>query len=520
MNIGDGLLEGLSVAFSLDNLLLVLLGAVLGMVIGVLPGLGPAPTIALLLPLTYVLPPAGAVIMLAGIYYGAFYGGTITSVLLRIPGEAASVVTMWDGHQMALRGRAGSALGIAAIGSFVGGLVAVIGLIVAAPAMAQAALSFGPPEYAAFAALGLFLVVYLGTGSKLKSLIACCIGLVLATIGIDVISGLTRFTFGSTDLIGGIDFIAVAMGAFGLGEILTSLDDPDRFAGSISKVTNTWPNKEDRRRSRWPIARGSFIGFFLGMLPGGGGLIPSIASYGIEKRVSKTPERFGKGTIEGVAGPETANNAGATSSFIPLLTLGLPSNVVLALIYGALLIQGITPGPQLVSQHPEIFWGVIVSMIIGNLALLALSLPFVRIFVQMLKVRMKLLSGIIVVVLFAGVFSINGNIFDLIMMLAFGILGYLMRRGGWDTTPLVLAFVLGPIIEVAIRQSAIVSGGNAAFLLTRPVVVVIVLGGIAIALVSIVIKRRRLRAARAPEQDAGDSVASAPKDHSHKRGTK
>jgi putative tricarboxylic transport membrane protein len=465
----QSIVSGFEVVLQPINLFYVFAGVLIGMVIGVLPGLGPAATIALLLPTTYVIPPESAVILLAGIYYGAYYGGTITSILLRLPGEAATVVTTFDGYQMAQQGRAGPALGIAAIGSFIGGIISVVGLIFLAPILASFALSFGPPELTALAVLGLLLVTYLGTTSFVKSLIVAGFGLLLATVGIDPISGMARFTFGSTDLLRGLDFVAIVMGVFGLGEVLYNLDQEGRMSTVTSRISRVWPTMRDWAQARGAIFRGSVLGFFIGVLPGGGGLVSSLASYALEKRLAREPERFGNGAIEGVAGPETANNAGSTSSFIPLLTLGIPPNVVLALIMGALLIQGIIPGPQLINQHPQIFWGVIASMVIGNLVLLILNIPLVGVFVQLLRVRMGILAALIVVVTMIGVYSVNNNVSDIWIMLVFGALGYVMRKTGFEPGPLALAFVLGPILEQSFRQSVLISGGSPDIFFTRPI---------------------------------------------------
>lgn len=477
----DGLGEGFSVALDPTNVLYVFLGVLIGTVIGVLPGLGPTATIALLLPLTYELEPATSVILLAGIYYGSMYGGTITSVLLRLPGEAASVVTVFDGHQMALQGRAGPALGIAAVGSFIGGTVSVVGLILLAPPLAKLAVEFGPPEYVALTAFGILLVTYLGTKHPVKALCMAALGLLLATVGQDAITGTTRFTFDRIELFDGLDFVAVAMGLFGVGEILYNLEQTEKAEEIKSRIKNIWPSRKDFRDSSGAIARGSVLGFVLGVLPGGGGVISSLASYAVEKRRAKDPSRFGKGAIEGVAGPETANNASSTSAFVPLLTLGIPANVVLALIYGALLIQGITPGPQLIDQNPEIFWGVIASMFIGNLMLLALNIPLVGVFVQLLRVRAGILAAFALLITMAGVFSVNNDPTDMWVVLVFGIVGWLMKKTGFEPGPLVLAFVLGSILERAFRQSMLISGGEFDIFVTRP------LSGSIFALMAVVI---------------------------------
>lgn len=484
----DGLATGFGVALDPMNLLYVFVGVVVGTAIGVLPGLGPTATIALLLPLTYALDPATAIIMLAGIYYGSMYGGTITSVLLRMPGEAASVVTTFDGYQMAKQGRAGPALGIAAIGSFIGGIISVIGLAIFAPMLAEAALAFGPVAMVSLMVLGLLLVTSLGTGSTWKALVMAAVGLLLASVGQDQISGMPRFTFGSASLLDGFDFVAIAMGLFGVGEILHNLEQGGHLQKAAKKVLRIIPTRDDAKQSAMPILRGSVLGFFIGILPGGGGVLSSLASYALEKRVAKDPSRFGKGAIEGVAGPETANNASSTSAFVPLLVLGIPSNVVLALIFGALLIQGITPGPSLIPNHPEIFWGVVVSMLIGNAMLLVLNMPMVGVFVQLLRVPMGILVTFAMAIVLIGTFSIANDPFDIWLVLGFGVLGWLMKRTGFDPGPLVLAFVLGPILEASVRQSLLISGGNPAIFVQDPIAITIY-SLLAIGIVYIAIRR-------------------------------
>lgn len=469
MDFFDPILTGFEVALRPSNLLWVLAGVVIGMVIGVMPGLGPVATIALLLPITYEIPPESAIILLAGIYYGAMYGGTITSVLLQLPGEAASVITTLDGYQMAKQGRAGSALGISAIGSFIGGTVSILGLTFVAPVLAQYALRFGPPEYTILALMGILLVSTLGSGSALKCAIAACLGLMLATVGQDPLLGSSRFTFGSLDLLDGLDFVAVAMGLFGLGEILYALDHRARVTFAKMRISNKWPTRTDWHEAKGAVARGSLVGFLLGSLPGGSGTLSSMASYALEKKRAKQPERFGKGAIEGVAGPETANNAAATSSFIPLLTLGIPTNPVMALILGALVLQGIQPGPRLIAENPAVFWGVIDSMYIGNIFLLVMSIPLVGIFVKMIAIRESILAPIVVVVTMLGVFTINNSAFDMLVVIGFGILGYLMKKTGFEPGPLVLAFVLGGLLETSFRQSLRLFDGDLAGFAARPI---------------------------------------------------
>lgn len=511
MDILSNLAEGFSVAFDPMNLLFVLIGVVVGTAIGVLPGLGPTATIALLLPITYTMDPTASIIMLAGIYYGSMYGGTITSVLLRLPGEAASVVTTFDGYQMTKQGRAGAALGIAAIGSFIGGTVAIIGLTFLAPFLAKIALSMGPAGFVALMVLGLFLVTSLGTGSTIKSVCMAAVGLLLSTVGQDPVDGSARFTFGQVPLLGGLDFVAVAMGLFGVAELLRSLEQTEKAQILKTKIKNIWPSRRDFKDSAGAIGRGSLLGFFIGILPGGGGVISSLASYAVEKRRAKDPSRFGKGAIEGVAGPETANNASSTSAFIPLLVLGIPSNVVLAMIFGALLMHGITPGPQLMTDHSGLFWGVIASMYIGNLMLLILNVPLVGVFIQMLRVRQGILVAFSLLIVLIGVYSINNSSFDMWVVLAFGVLGWIMSKTGFDPGPLVLAFVLGPILEKSFRQSMLISGGSPDIFLTDPASALI-FGMIVLTILfkligGPIIKFRKQRQAQAAAKSAGNGAA-------------
>ncbi len=462
-------LDGFGVVLEPTNLLYCLIGVVVGMLVGVLPGLGPAATIAILLPITIGIEPVTAIIMLAGIYYGAQYGGTITSVLLRLPGEASSVVTVFDGHALARNGRAGTALGIAAVGSFIGGTVSIVALSFVAPLVAGFALDFGPPEYTALALLGILLVATVSSGDRLKAVIAACVGLLLATVGRDTFTGAERFTFDSLSLADGLDFVPIAMGLFGLGEILYNLEERHRAVHAPATVANVWPSKKDLRQSSGAIGRGSVLGFFLGILPGGGATLASLAAYAMEKRRSKTPERFGRGAVEGVAAPESANNAAATSSFIPLLTLGIPANATMAVIYGALLIQGVSPGPQLVDQEPELFWGVVNSMYIGNILLLIMSIPLVGLFVKILRVRATILAPITVLITLIGVYTVNYDVFDIGLVVVFGALGYLMKKLGFDPGPLVLAFVLGSLLEDSLRRSLLLFDGDPTGFLTRPI---------------------------------------------------
>ena len=498
------ILSGFEVVFQPSNLLYCLAGVLIGMVIGVLPGLGPTATIALLLPITYEIPPESAIILLAGIYYGAMYGGTITSVLLQLPGEAASVVTTFDGYQMARQGRAGPALGIAAIGSFIGGTVSIVGLSILAPFLAGFALRFGPPEYTALALFGILLVSYLGTGSAIKSVMAAALGLLLATVGRDPVEGTARFTFGSVNLSDGVDFVAIAMGLFGLGEIFYDLEQRTRASFATSRIGRAWVSMSDWKESRGAVARGSLLGFFIGILPGGGGTLSSMASYALEKRTARDPARFGKGAIQGVAGPESANNAAATSSFIPLLTLGIPTNSVMALIFGALLLQGIPPGPTLIVQNPEVFWGVVDSMYIGNIFLLILSVPLVGVFVRLLRVRATILAPITVMVTMLGVYTVNNSAFDMWIVIFFGVVGYLMNKFGFEPGPLVLAFVLGRILETSFRQSLRIFEGDITGFVTRPIsgtILVLMLVVVFFPVVGLIRKRSRRGGHDAPGSD-------------------
>lgn len=471
-------LLGLSTAFTAQNLLIVFIGVLVGNLIGVLPGLGSAGTIALLLPITFAMPPESAIIMLAGIFYGSAYGGTITSVLLKIPGEATTIVTTFDGYQMARKGQGGVALGISALGSFVGGTVAIAGLLFLAAPIARLALGFGPAEYALLALVGIILVAYLANGGLLRGVVVASVGLLLATIGTDPIDGTARFTLGVPALAGGIEFTAVAMGLFGIGELLHTIEESKRNPSQSLSYGRVLPNSREMRSSTGPFARGSVIGFLLGILPGGGATIASMASYGIEKRVSKHPERFGTGTIEGVAGPETANNAAANASFIPLLSLGIPANTTMAVIFGALMIQGITPGPQLIQSHPEVFWGVIVSMFIGNLMLLVLNIPLIHLFTRLLSAPMRFLGPLTLLVTVVGVYSVNNSIFDIWVALAFGVLGYVMKKFGFEVAPLALAFVLGPLLESNVRRSLLQSDGSFGIFASSPIFVVLILGAV------------------------------------------
>jgi putative tricarboxylic transport membrane protein len=475
VGIFDGLINGFSIALTPVNLLFAFLGALLGTAVGVLPGLGPAATIALLLPVAYTIgSPVTAIIMMAGIYYGSMYGGSTTSILLNLPGEAASVVTCIDGYKMAQKGRAGAALGIAAIGSFLAGTLAVVGLTLFAPPIAEFALSFGPPEKFALAMVGLLMAITLSGSSIIKGLILTVLGLLFASVGIDHISGKTRFAFGVTELQGGFDFVTMAMGVFGLGEIFYNLESAAKTEIVTTKVGQLWPGVHDWMQSRWAIVRGTLIGFFIGIIPGGGAVISSLVSYAVEKRVSKHPEEFGNGAIEGVAGPESANNAASSSSFIPLLTLGIPGNASIAMIFAALLIKGVTPGPFLISEHPDIFWGVVASMYVGNVMLLILNLPLVGLWVQLLRVPYGIMAPVIILFTVIGSYSIQNQLFDIYALIGFGILGYALKKLDFEPGPLPLAFVLAPLIESSMRQSLLMSGGKFSIFVSSPISVSLV----------------------------------------------
>lgn len=469
---------GFSVSLSWDNLMFCFLGVLIGTLIGVLPGLGPSATISLLLPSTYYLNPTSAVIMLAGVYYGAMYGGSTTSILVNIPGEAASVVTCLDGYQMARQGRAGPALGIAAFGSFIAGTLSIVGLMVAAPTLANFALRFGPPEYFSLIFLAFSVLIYLASGSMLKAIMMAAAGVFAGSIGTDFITGDPRFNYGSLTLSDGVGLVPVVMGLFGIAEVLDNIEKEEKADVLKTKVRGLFPTFQDWGKSLLPILRGTAIGFFLGIIPGGGSVIASFASYAVEKRVSRNPESFGKGAIEGVAGPESANNSATGANFIPLMTLGVPANVVMALILGALMIHGIRPGPMLIQEQPGLFWGVVTSMYIGNAMLLVLNLPLIALWVRILLIPYNLLFPLILLFCVIGVYSLNNNIWEIIIMLTFGVIGYLMRRLKYEAAPFVFAIVLTPIMENALRQSLLMSEGSFSIFFTQPISCVLIVLGI------------------------------------------
>jgi putative tricarboxylic transport membrane protein len=459
---------GFGVAFTATNLMYCFIGCLLGTLVGVLPGIGPVATIAMLLPATFALPPVSALIMLAGIYYGAQYGGSTTAILVNLPGETSSVVTAIDGYQMARNGRAGAALGVAAFGSFFAGTVATFLLAVAAPTLAELAFKFGPAEYFSLMVLGLVAAVVLASGSLIKAIAMILVGLLFGLIGTDVNSGTARYSFGLPELTDGIGFVAVAMGIFGFGEIIKNLESPEKREIFTAKVSNLLPTMADIKQCVAPVLRGTALGSFLGILPGGGPALGAFSAYSLEKKVSKTPERFGKGAIEGVAAPESANNAAAQTSFIPLLTLGIPSNPVMALMIGAMIIQGIQPGPQVMKDKPELFWGMIASMWVGNLMLVILNLPLIGIWIKLLTISYRFLYPAILIFCCIGVYSINNAWFDVLMTAGFGVLGYIFIKLDCEPAPLLLGFVLGPMMEENLRRALLLSRGDPTVFFTRP----------------------------------------------------
>jgi TctA family transporter len=469
MEIFDNLALGFSVAVTFQNIFYCFIGVLLGTLIGVLPGLGPVPTIAMLLPITFGLPPVSALIMLSGIYYGAQYGGSTTAILINLPGESSSVVTAIDGYQMARQGRAGAALATAALGSFFAGSVATFLLAVFAPPLADLALKFGPPEYFALMVLGLVASVALASGSVVKALAMVVLGILLGLSGQDVYTGTPRFTFDMLELADGVEFVALAMGVFGIGEIVRNLEDEHTRTVLVQKVKGLLLTKDDIKRILGPILRGTFLGSFLGILPGGGAILSSFSAYSIEKKISRHPEQFGKGAIEGVAGPEAANNAGAQTSFIPMLTLGIPSNPVMALMIGALIIQGIVPGPNVVNEQPNLFWGIIASMWIGNFMLVVLNLPLIGIWVRLLTVPYHILFPLIVGFCCIGVYSVNNNAIDVYTMALFGVVGYLLVKLECEPAPLLLGFIIGPMLEEYLRRAMLISRGDPTVFFTRPI---------------------------------------------------
>ena len=495
MDTFSNLLMGFSVALTPVNLLFCLIGVVVGTIIGALPGIGPSAGVAILLPITFGMSPVTAIIMLCGIYYGAMYGGTITSVLINVPGESSSVMTAVDGYQMARKGRAGAALGIAAIGSFLAGTGSVVVFTFLAPLIARFALSFGPPEYFALMVLGLATLSGLTGRSVFKSLAAAAFGLLLSFVGMDIVTGVARFTFGKPDLLSGIDFLPVAVGLFGVGEVLASSEQPveleiTRADLSLRKV---FPTVADWVRCRWSILRGGIIGFLIGALPGAGATMASFISYAVEKKSSRHPEEFGKGAIEGVAGPESANNAASVGALVPLLTLGVPGSATTAVMMGALMMYGLHPGPLLFEKNPDFVWGLVASMYIGNVLLVILNVAFVPAFVNVLRIPPTILQPLIVVFCMVGAYTLDNNLFDVWLVLLFGVLGYFMKKLDYPPAPLVLALVLGNLLETSLRQSLIISGGSMGIFVTRPISALLLLIAAVVILAPVV---RFLRGAR------------------------
>ncbi|MBS1207681.1 MAG: hypothetical protein H6R19_79 [Proteobacteria bacterium] len=475
MDLLNHLALGFQTALSLHNLLYCFIGVLLGTAVGVLPGLGPLSTIAMLLPMTYALSPVSALIMLAGIYYGAQYGGSITAILVNMPGESSSVVTCLDGYQMARRGRAGAALAISALGSFFAGSVATVIIAGFAAPLTDLATRFGSAEYVALMVLGLVGAVVLAHGSLLKALAMIVLGLLLGVVGTDVNSGTARFSFDVPELMDGFNFVVVAMGLFAFAEIIRNLEQAEAGQTVLQKVGSLWPTRAELREAFPAVLRGTCLGSLLGVLPGGGAVMSSFASYSLEKKVSRHPEAFGKGAICGVAGPESANNAGAQTSFIPMLTLGIPPNPVMALMVGAMTIHSIQPGPQVMSANPELFWGLIASMWVGNGMLLVLNLPLIGVWIRMLSLPYRLLYPAILLCCVIGVYGMQNNVFDVMLILPFALLGYLFHRLGCEPAPLLLGFILGPMLEENLRRALRLSRGDPTVFLTRPISLVLLL---------------------------------------------
>ena len=501
MDIWSNLWLGFSVALTPANLLFALSGAFLGTMIGALPGIGSTSGVALLLPLTFGMDPTSAMIMLAGIYYGSMYGGTITSVLINTPGESATIVTTLDGYQLARQGRAGAALGIATLGSFIAGTVGTLALMLMAPALARVALRFGPPEYFAVTVLGLAMLSSLGGGPPLKAGISTLVGLILGTVGVDVMTGNPRFTFGTLELLSGIDFLPISIALFGFSEILMGTDDAERVRAARVHVTvrETFPTRDDWSRSRASIARGSVIGFLTGTLPGAGATLASFVAYFVEKKVSRSPERFGRGAIEGVAAPEAANNAASVGSMVPLLTLGLPGGTTTAVLVGAFMMWGLRPGPMLFEQNPQFVWGLIASMYIGNVMLALINIGMIPLFVRLIRVPYEILMPAILTLCMVGAFAANNRMFDVGLLILFGVVGYLMKKLDYSPAALVAALVLGPLAENSLRQSLQISEGDFSIFVTRPIsAIFIALGALALVIPA-------LRTSRRAGQTAGPS---------------
>ncbi len=509
----QNLSSGFAVALSPAVLLYAFVGCIVGTLVGILPGVGPLAGISLLLPVTFGLNATNAIVLLAGIYYGAMYGGSTTSILMRIPGEAASVMTCIDGYAMTQKGRAGAALALAAVGSYVAGTVSVVGLMFLAPPLAEFALRFGPPENFALLVLGLLVLAYMTGGSMAKSLAMAALGLLLGMVGIDTMSGYFRFHYGIVELGDGISVVPTAVGLFGISEILLSAGRATKTEVHAPRLRELLPSRQEWRDSAWPIGRGTLLGFVIGIIPGPGHVISSFVSYAVERRLSKHPERFGQGVVEGVAGPEAANNSATSGAFVPMLALGLPSGAVPAIMLAALMIHGIAPGPLLIQQQPELFWGFIASMYVGNLVLLVLNLPFVGIFVNLLRIPYSFLYPSILAFATLGVYAVNNSVVDVWIMASTGLLGYALRKFDFEIAPIVLGLVLAPMIELSFRQSLAMSAGSYAIFLTRPITTVMLLVGLALLLLGlrpVVTKAMDWRAAiglepAAPREGKGNS---------------
>ncbi len=489
------LLHGLKLCFQFNNLFAVCIGVFFGTIVGILPGFGPTAAMALLLPFTFKLEPIAAIIMIAGIYYGAMYGGSTTSILVNIPGEVSSVVTCLDGYKMGQKGLAGPALGICAFGSLIGGSISIILLMLFSPFLSSISVQFGPVEYTALMLLGLTMITFLARGSTLKALLMACVGLFLGTFGLDPMTGVPRFSGGSLKLMEGLGIVPILMGLFGIAEVLINVEKALKMEIHKGKIRRLLPNFSEWRRSIGAIFRGSFLGFWFGVLPGCGPAISTFISYAAEKKISKHPEKFGTGMIEGVAGPETANNAAVGGSYVTLLSLGIPPNVVMGLVLGGFIIQGIQPGPLLIAQHPDIFWSLIASMYVGNIILLILNLPLIGIWVRFLKIPYKYLFPIIVLFCLLGVYSINNEFLDIIIMLFFGIAGYFFRKFGFEAAPLVLAIFLGPMVENCLRQSLLITDEGFLIFIKSPIsasLLLITLLTVIIPIISKLVIRRKI----------------------------
>jgi putative tricarboxylic transport membrane protein len=481
----QNLLLGFSVALAPSILFYAFVGCVIGTIVGMLPGVGPLAGISLLLPATFGLDATRAIVMLAGIYYGAMYGGSTTSILMRIPGEAASVMTCIDGYAMARKGRAGAALTIAAIGSYVAGSVSVVALMFMAPPLAAFALRFGPPEYFALLLLGLLVLAYMSSGSMAKSLAMAALGLLLGMIGIDQMTGYFRFAYGVVELGDGIGVVPVAVGLFGLSEILLTAGGGQPPEVAKPKLRELLPTRLEWRQTWWPVARGTGLGFLIGIIPGSAHVISSFVSYAVERRLSRTPQEFGQGAVAGVAGPESANNAATSGAFVPMLALGVPSGPIPAVMLAAMMVHGVSPGPMLISQQPQLFWGFIASMYVGNVVLLILNLPLVGLFVNLLRVPYPLLYPGILLFSILGVYAVNGSVVDIWIMVAMGVLGYFLRKLDFETAPIVLGLVLAPMIEMSLRQSLAMSDGDYSIFFTRPIATTLLVVGLVLLLLSL-----------------------------------